>query len=268
MSALSLLDQDLLDAADRDSFRKMEPFPWIAGEFLTSEAFQQLLRDFPPLAKFEQHIDIAKKHGQRPHNRHYLAYERTLYDPERSRSVGIVAYAELAPIWQQFMTELEGEAYRGFIASMLGTDDFVIRCAWHIGTTGSEVSPHIDSDDKLGTHIFYFNTSADWSPEWGGETIVLRDKTTSAMNPEFEDFRSAEIVPFLNNRAFLFGNNDRAWHGARTLSCPEGRVRRLFNVIFERPRRKVSFGARMRSLVSQPISASLRKSIAQIRPGT
>jgi hypothetical protein len=253
MSALCVIDKKILDAIDRNSFRKTDPFPWVADRFLVDEAFQQLLRDFPPLAKFERHVDIRKKHGQRPHNRHYLAYERTLYDPDRIRSEGTITHAELRPSWQEFMAELESKAYRDFIGSMLGVDDFVTRYAWHIGTTGSEVSPHIDSDEKLGTHIFYFNTSADWSSEWGGETIVLRDKTTPAMNPEFEDFKSAEIVPFLDNRAFLFGNNGRAWHGARALSCPEGRIRRLFNVIFERPR-KASFASRMRSIISRPIS--------------
>jgi len=267
MSAPHLLDISALDAIDRNAFAGREPFPWLAGErLLKAEAFVQLMRDFPPVEKFERHLNIPKVHGQRPHNRYYLAYEHTLYDPDKPRSEGIIRHGELAPSWQRFLQELEGDDYRSFIADMVGRDDFVMRYAWHIGTSGSEVSPHIDSENKIATHIFYFNVSEEWSADWGGETIVLDGKRVAAMNPEFDDFERAVSVPFLDNRSFLFANNGNAWHGVRALSCPPGGMRRLFNVIFEAPAKASRLPARIRSFLSQRLHSSIKRVLLPQRP--
>jgi hypothetical protein len=100
-----------------------------------------------------------------------------------------------------------------------------------MGYSGSEVSPHRDAEDKIGTHIFYFNRSADWSPEWGGETLVLAGKRVPTLNPDFSDFDQQVAIPILDNASFLFKNEPDAWHGVRPLHAPEGHYRRLFNVI-------------------------------------
>ena len=144
-----------------------------------------------------------------------------------------------------FLAELdEGSAYRDFIARMLGANDFSVRYAWHMGVTNSEVSPHRDNRKKLGTHIFYFNTDEDWDAAWGGEILVLEGKQTDAGNPDFDEFTKAHAAPLLNNQSFLFKNTPNGWHGVKPLTCPEGRYRRLFNVIIEQA------GAREYSLTS------------------
>ena len=84
------------------------------------------------------------------------------------------------------MDELEtSEDYHDFIGRALGVPAFNTRYAWHVGSQGSEVSPHVDDHKKLGTHILYFNSSDDWNPEWGGATLVLGGKRSQAMNPDF-----------------------------------------------------------------------------------
>jgi hypothetical protein len=112
---------------------------------------------------------------------------------------------------------------------------FQIRYAWHIGVTHSEVSPHKDAEQKAGTHIFYFNTSDDWDTTWDGSTLVLGNKLKDAMNPDFSDFTTVIPTQFTNNHSFLFKNTSNAWHGVKPLNCPQGKYRRLFNVIFEFP---------------------------------
>ena len=97
------------------------------------------------------------------------------------------------------------------------------------------MSPHVDSAKKIGTHIFYFNTSEDWRPEWGGATLVLGGKRTPAMNPDFDDFTDVEAAQIIDNRSFLFRNSAQSWHGVRALTSPAGSYRQLFNVIFEFP---------------------------------
>ena len=145
----------------------------------------------------------------------------------------MVRLDELAPSWRQFLGELESRPYRRFIRWLLGVTPDRVRYAWHLGFAGSEVSPHLDGKEKLATHIFYFNESGDWRPEWGGETLVLGGRAVERMNPDFSDFRLVRAVPFLDNRSFLFRNGPQAWHGVRPLAVPPGRYRRLFNVIFE-----------------------------------
>ena len=253
----AFLNDDVLRQVDREAFARRRPFPWMSFDrLLKPGGFRRLMQDFPSVGKFEQHLNILKAYGQRPHNRYYLAYERSVYGPRPVGSHGLITHAELAESWQGFLAELEGDVYREFVSSMLGSSDFVTRYAWHLGVTGSEVSPHRDSDEKLGTHIFYFNAREEWSREWGGEMLVLGGKKTAAMNPEFADFETAEPVEILDNRNFLFKNDKEAWHGVRTLTCPLGRFRRLFNVIFDRPGKSVGFSVvgrlrRLRSLFAQ-----------------
>ena len=116
------------------------------------------------------------------------------------------------------MDELESsEEYHGFVRRALGVPAFSTRYAWHVGSHGSEVSPHVDAANKLGTHILYFNTSDEWNPEWGGATLVLGGKQTEAMNPDFADFETRDEARIMDNHSFLFKNTPNAWHGATAL---------------------------------------------------
>jgi hypothetical protein len=228
----TFLNQAVLDSFPVDEFVAREPFPWSDVEqLLTPEAFDRLLADFPPLSLFAWHAGQPRVHGQRPQDRWYLAYEASPYENYE----GVARKADLPEVWQGFIEELESnDSYRALIAACLGRDDFDVRFAWHLGVRGSEVCPHVDDPHKAGTHIYYFNTEDDWAEEWGA-MLVLDDKHTAAMNPDFSDFGSETAVPIIGNRSFLFKNQPGAWHGVKTLPCPDGQYRRLFNVIFEHP---------------------------------
>ncbi|MGQ4808285.1 hypothetical protein NKDENANG_01666 [Candidatus Entotheonellaceae bacterium PAL068K] len=232
---MDFINRDCFATLTVDQFNAVTPYPWVNFQaFLSPEKFAELHKHFPSLDLFEWHQYRSRRGGQRPHNRYYLAYETSIYTKIDHKDKGIVQREELPEVWQSFLQELnEGSEYRDFIASMLGVDDFRMRYAWHIGVTNSEVSPHSDSRQKLGTHIFYFNTDDDWDTAWGGELLVLGGKLTKARNPDFDEFLTAHPVPFLNNRSFLFKNTTDAWHGVKAFTCPEGRYRRLFNAIFE-----------------------------------
>ena len=234
--AVLVFDEATIHRFDPTTFTARRPFPWFDFHaLLKPETFTALHREYPALERFERHQDIARVHGQRPHNRFYMAYESSIYeDPDRKEDEGVIHYDELSPTWRSFMDAVESdETYRRFIGGLLGLSDFVTRYAWHVGVTGSEVSPHRDAEDKLGTHIFYFNTSEDWDPAWGGSTIALGGKKVGALNPDFSDFASEESGSIVDNHSFLFKNTPEAWHGVRALTSPQGRYRRLFNVIVQ-----------------------------------
>jgi len=252
--ATTIINPDRPVTLTVEQFNAITPYPWINFDgFLSPEKFAELHENFPPLDLFAWHQEMPRRDGQRPHNRYYLAYETSIYAKRDHKSKGVVRHDDLPEVWQRFIEELnEGPAYRDFITRMLGVSDFDIRYAWHIGVTDSEVSPHTDSRKKLGTHIFYFNTDDDWNTAWGGETLVLEGKLTTAANPDFDEFSNAHAAPFLNNQSFFFKNTPNGWHGVKALTCPEGRHRRLFNVIIEHANaRKPSFISSLRRMTSR-----------------
>ena len=238
----SFIDITQLESFDKSLFLNNKHFPWYNfNKLLHPQAFDALLADFPSLNMFEKHEGIMRKTGQRPHNRYYLAYESSIYHKDSKE--GTIKHEELPLVWQQFIEELaNNQTYLSFMKDVLGIDEFDIRYAWHMGVTHSEVSPHNESREKAGTHIFYFNTSEDWNKDWGGEILVLGDKKIRADNPDFSNFGEIIHSEILDNHSFLFKNQPSAWHGVKTLTSPEGHYRRLFNVIFEIPehRRKKS----------------------------
>ena len=236
----SFIDYQLIESFDQECFRQNQPFPWYNfHNFLTTEGFEQLLKDFPPLELFEKHQGLERVYGQRPHNRYYLAYETSVYHQIEHKDQGIVDYKNLPTSWQMFIQELEtSQGYQNFIKSLFEVTDFQIRYAWHMGVTNSEVSPHRDAEQKIGTHILYFNTSDDWDTAWDGATLVLGNKLNDAMNPDFSDFATVIPSQLTNSHSFIFKNTPNAWHGVKPLTCPEGNYRRLFNIIFEFPRAK------------------------------
>lgn len=234
----TLINHELISSFNQKMFIQNKPFPWYNfGNFLTQSGFQKLLQDFPSLELFEKHEGLERVYGQRPHNRYYLAYQTSVYNQIDRRDRGIVKYKHLPSTWQMFIEELEtSQIYQNFIKSLFEVADFQIRYAWHIGVTNSEVSPHKDAKQKIGTHIFYFNTQDDWETSWDGSTLVLGNKLRNVMAPDFSDFNTVIPTQFTDNHSFLFKNTPNAWHGVKPLTCPEGKYRRLFNVIFEFPR--------------------------------
>ncbi|MEA2900149.1 MAG: hypothetical protein QOH36_36 [Actinomycetota bacterium] len=231
---VSVIDDSVLSLFPAEKLTGNEFFPWYNfSGFLTEDGYRELSDHFPSPAIFEKHTGLKRPDGQRPQNRYYLALDQSIY-ADREGLGGSIRREELNPAWGRFIDELEGDDYRAFIKRTLDLSDFVVRFAWHLGHTGSEVCPHLDVPQKLATHIFYFNEEGDWNPSWGGSTLVLGQKTTTAKNPEFEDFGASVAVRTIGNSSFLFKNTPAAWHGVRPLTCPEGAYRRLFNVILER----------------------------------
>jgi hypothetical protein len=233
----NFIDYEYLQSFNQKKFLENKPFPWYNfSNFLTQEGFQQLLQNFPTLELFEKHEGLKRVYGQRPHNRYYLAYGTSVYHQINRQDEGVIDCKHLPRSWQMFIKELEtSQIYQNFIKSLFEVADFQIRYAWHIGVTNSEVSPHKDAEQKIGTHIFYFNTSDDWETSWDGSTLVLGNKLKDSMNPDFSDFTTVIPTQFTNNHSFLFKNTFKAWHGVKPLTCPKGKYRRLFNVIFEFP---------------------------------
>jgi len=215
----SAFDWPRMDALDARAFQQTRPYPWLNPVALLHEpAFRQLAAAMPDVTRFEKTFEIPRKHGQRPHNRYSLEWQPGL---------------ELPAVWQALVEEASSERYRRWLSNMIGTRWFSLHFHWHYAPSGGEVSPHCDSRLKLGSHIFYMNTHADWRPEWGGETLVLDPggHLPADSAPDFDDFAAAHAAKTLENYSLLFVRRGDSWHGVRPVQCPEGFMRKVFIVV-------------------------------------
>ncbi len=227
---MNYLDPARLEAIDTQAFLRQKPYPWVnPAALLTDAAYDVLRKNLPNLDLFERHFGIVRAHEQTSHDRFALEYEPSLAVP--------------AP-WHEFVRELQDPVYRAFLRRLFGTRWLRLSFHWHYTPTGCSVSPHCDAKHKLGSHIFYFNTEADWDPAWGGETLILDDggRFPRRSAPSFEKFDHTTPARALGNRSLLFRRGAKSWHGVRVVSCPEDRMRKVFIVVINR----VPFADRLR----------------------
>jgi len=215
------LNYELLDSLDAEAFRGNAPFPFVNPHgALTEEAFAALMAHLPDESLFGREFGVARSHGQAPHDRLALEYRGDL---------------PVHPCWHEFVAELCGSRYRRFLQRMLGRRGLALTFHWHYTPAGCSVSPHCDAKRKLGSHLFYLNTSADWDESWGGQTLALDDggRFPYKSAPRFEDFDRIITSQTLDNRSFLFARSESSWHGVREIHCPAGAYRRVFIVVIE-----------------------------------
>ena len=220
---MQYLNRERLEAVSAEGFRNRQPYPWTTiEESLTPEGYECLRQTLPEVGAFERQVGIKRAYGQGPHDRFLLHYHPSL---------------NLAEPWKEFIAELQGETYQSFLRRILGPKTFIPTFEWYYAWEGCAVSPHCDAARKLATHIFYFNTDADWDSKWGGEILILdserRFRTHSA--PKFEDLKVAAAVEPRGNGSLLFERTPHSWHGVRPLQCPPEILRKLFIVTLNLP---------------------------------
>jgi hypothetical protein len=228
----SFLNRSSLNALAAEGFQQQRPYPWVnIPNVLTSQGFEQLRTTLPEVSQFEKRVAVKRAHGQGYHDRYILHYRPGV---------------EMATPWQQFISEIQGKTYDAFIRRMFGVKPgrrLILTMEWYYGWQGCGVSPHCDARRKLGTHIFYFNTEADWKAQWGGEILIMDDqeewKPHSA--PEFDDLKVAAALDPRGNGSLLFQRTDHSWHGVRPLQAPPNYLRKLFIVTINVPTWQVLF---------------------------
>lgn len=215
------IDYGILGALDAGAFRSQTPYPWVNPQgALTEDGYHRLLEALPEPSMFESRFGIARAHGQPSHDRLALEYEDDL---------------DIADDWHAFVRELRGTAYRRFLKRMFGRGSFRLKFHWHYTPAGCSVSPHCDARHKIGSHIFSFNATDRWDPEWGGQTLILDDRGRFPHKsaPKFEDFDRVIAAENIGNRSVLFARRGNSWHGVRELRCPEGVYRKVFIVVVD-----------------------------------
>tara|TARA_R110002110_G_scaffold205066_1_gene416646 strand:- start:39164 stop:39880 length:717 start_codon:yes stop_codon:yes gene_type:complete len=216
---MNYLNIDKLRNLQLDEFRAIKPYPYFNSEgVLTESGFHDLLQNMPPLEMFERKFGAERRAGQAPHDRYSLEYAPGMNVPRP---------------WQEFIGELCSDAYRREMERLLGARKVEFRFHWHYTPSGRDVSPHCDARREHGSHLFYFNSSDDWDPAWGGSTLVLDDGGRLDYNsaPALEEFDGIKECDSIGNYSSLMLRTDHAWHAVRAIACPEDRLRRVFIVV-------------------------------------
>lgn len=223
---MQYLNHDSIGKISHEAFQKQLPYPWVNIKgTLTNEGFEQLRSTPPDVSLFEKKVGVKRAHGQGYHDRYILHYRPGL---------------PLSEPWKEFIAELQGKDYDAFISRMLGLQAdkrIILTMEWYYGWQGCAVSPHCDARRKVATHIFYFNTKADWETSWGGNILIMagegRFKAHSA--PSFDDLRVAASLDPRGNGSLLFMRTEHSWHGVRPLQSPPDRLRKLFIITINAP---------------------------------
>lgn len=165
---MKYLNLDCINSISHEAFQQQHPYPW--GNFpgtLTEQGCQRLRETLPDVSLFDRKVAVKRAHGQGYHDRYLLHYHPDL---------------PLSEPWREFIAELHGPQYDAFLHRMLGVRPgrrFILTMEWYFAWNGCGVSPHCDARRKLATHIFYFNTEADWEADWGGKILIMDDERRS-----------------------------------------------------------------------------------------
>jgi hypothetical protein len=146
----------------------------------------------------------------------------------------------VAQPWHEFIAELQGADYQAFLRRMFGLgrrSQLILTHEWYYAWEGCAVPPHCDARRKLATHLFYFNTEADWESNWGGRVLMLDDekRLNPHTGPKFGELRVGASIDPRGNGSLFFQRTEHSWHGVEPLSCPPGHLRKLFVITINIP---------------------------------
>lgn len=192
-----------------------EPYRWLAtepGELFAPGVAERLAACFP-----EDGYTRLDTSG-RASGKQYRNYSRPITgEAARTAESGQAApeaRAALPEPWPALISELLTGGYRAQVARLLDQQPATgleIRLVRHSG--GDWLGPHTDREDKLFSHIVYFNPG--WSSAWGGCLEVLAGEHGGA---------AARIVPRLGASALLV-QAPNSWHQVTAVApgAPERR---------------------------------------------
>jgi hypothetical protein len=141
-------------------------------------------------------------------------------------ATSVEAAEGLSESWRRLGGDLLSASYRAALSRLIGRDLSGAAMEAYVCHYGADawLGPHLDLQDKILTHVFYFNTA--WDEADGGCLKILNSK-----NMEDE---AATIMPIVGNSSILI-RSDRSWHAVSRVGKSARESRRSMNVIFYRP---------------------------------
>ena len=169
-----------------------QPYAWAAiGKLFSPTDGAALAGSFP-----RYHFKTISYYGERD-------YE---YEARALIAMGADAVShpeELSEAWLALAGDLLSPAYRVALSQLSGCDLTTAAMevnVFHYGP-GANLGPHPDLEDKVVTHILYFNPS--WNREDGGCLTILRSADPADI--------AAEVDPIVGNSAVVV-RSEKSWH--------------------------------------------------------
>lgn len=218
---MKYLNFDILHKIDARRYQHNKPFPFIdVPNALHEDAYKLLVQSTPDVSLFEKQFGIERSHGQKFHDKYFLLYSDTV---------------PLSPAWKEFVAELFSDEYQDFIAAMFNVrkDSYDIVLSWHYMPRGTCITPHCDTKKKIGSQLFYLNTTDTWNPEWGGQTLALDDngEKNPMSGPQISEFSGIFKSKSIDNNSFIFTRTEHSWHAVEEIKCPENELRKMFSFV-------------------------------------
>ncbi len=215
---------DVLNAIDAKKYQGNKPFPFIDfPNALFEDAYIQLVQTAPDISLFEKMYGIERSNGQKFHDKFYLEYTDT---------------TPLSSHWKAFIAELHSDAYLRFIENMFNMrrGSYELMISWHYMKQGTCITPHCDTRKKIGSQLFYLNTTDTWKEEWGGQTLALDDegKRDPYTGPALSEFDKVFTTKSVDNNSFIFTRTEHSWHAVDVIQCPPEEIRKMFSIVANR----------------------------------
>jgi hypothetical protein len=134
--------------------------------------------------------------------------------------------ARLSEPWRRFASELLSAEYRAALSRMTGLNLAALPLEANVSHYGARawLGPHVDLEDKVVAHVFYFNE--EWDENDGGCLTVLR---SGDMNDVVK-----VVPPVVGNSAVLV-RSENSWHAVSRVRDGCRTSRRSLTVTFYRP---------------------------------
>jgi SM-20-related protein len=132
----------------------------------------------------------------------------------------------LSPAWRRLADDLLSSAYRECMSRITGVDLSTLPMeanAFHY-SRNAWLGPHVDLEDKLVTHVFYFNET--WNEEDGGCLTILRSGDLS---------EAVKTIPPLVGNSAVLVRSTNSWHAVTRVRDTCRTSRRSIAVTFYRP---------------------------------
>lgn len=132
----------------------------------------------------------------------------------------------LSEAWRKLASDLLSPGYSEAMSRLTGHDLAGLKIevnVFHFGP-GAWLGPHVDMQDKIVTHVLYFNEI--WDRTDGGCLAILR---SANMADEV-----AEILPTVGNSSVLVRSN-KSWHAVKRVAKDCRKSRRSVTVTFYPP---------------------------------
>lgn len=132
----------------------------------------------------------------------------------------------LSPEWTRLAEDLLSPAYRKAMSGLTGvqlTNLPIEANVFHYGR-GAWLGPHVDLEDKIVTHVFYFNEA--WNESDGGCLSILRSGDATQI---------VKLIPPLVGNSVVLVRSENSWHAVSRVPEKCRSSRRSMSVTFYRP---------------------------------